>query len=214
MGPHPQTVTSLQPRVFNYSLDWRFLLPIAEPQKTCLLFEENADFSQTLEQVGLRVSQQLSFSELRDQKNESFQLLVMPFGLPAGWASPGREDRVQFYFSIRRFIDSGGHLLVGFNNALNLRASAQAIYRASTPGRIAGELRQAGFKSAKIYGAMPNLQIPEYLFDLDPRVIDFALRNRFRRKPAVLQALRVLAGTIGWKRISNFLPCYFAVAVA
>ena len=61
---------------------------------------------------------------------------------------------------------------------------------------------------------MPNLQIPEYLFDLDPRVIDFALRNRFRRKPAVLQALRLLAGTIGWKRISNFLPCYFAVAAA
>ena len=93
---------------------------MAEPQKTCLLFEENADFSQTLEQVGLRVSQQLSFSELRDHKNESFQLLVMPFGLPAGWGGPGREDRVQFYVSIQRFLDSGGHLLVGFNNALNL----------------------------------------------------------------------------------------------
>lgn len=214
MGLPPQTVTTPQPRVFHYSLDWRFLLPKAEPLKTCLLFEENADFSQTLEQVGLRVSQQLTFSALRDQKKESFQLLVMPFGLPAGWVGPGREDQIQFYVSIRGFIDSGGHLLVGFNNVLNLRATPQAPYRASTPSRIAGELGQAGFKSVKIYGAMPNLRIPQYLFDLDPRVIHYALGNRFRRKPAVLQALRLIAGTIGWKRISNFLPCYFAVAAA
>jgi hypothetical protein len=61
---------------------------------------------------------------------------------------------------------------------------------------------------------MTNLHIPEYVFDLDPRVIDFALRNRFRRKPAVLQALRLFARTVGLKSISNFLPCYFAVAAA
>src|SRR5512145_2432505 len=109
MGSHPQTATSPQPRVFNYSLDWRFLLPIVEPGKTCLLFEENADFSQTLEQVGLRGSQQLSLSELQDRKNDRFDLLVMPFGLPAGWIGAGREARVQFYFSLRRVIDSGGY---------------------------------------------------------------------------------------------------------
>jgi hypothetical protein len=76
------------------------------------------------------------------------------------------------------------------------------------------ELRQAGFRSARIYGAMPSLEIPEYIFDIDPRAIHFALRNRFRRKPTVLHALRLLSGAIGWKRISNFLPCYFAVAAA
>jgi hypothetical protein len=212
MGPHPQTATSPQPRVFSHSLDWRFLLPLVAPQKTCLLFEENEDFSQTLEQVGMGVSQQLSFSELSDHKNEGFHLLVMPFGLPAGRTGAGRESRVQFYFSIRRFLDSDGYLLAGFNGGLNLRPSSQSVYQASTPRRIAGELSQAGFKSVKIYGAMPTLQIPEYIFDLDPRAIDFALRNRFRRKPAVLQSLRLLAGIVGWKRFSDFLPCYFAVA--
>lgn len=210
----PQTATTPQPRDFHYSLDWRFLLPMEKSRKICILFEENADFSQTLEQVGIGDSQQISFTELRYHKNESFPLLVMPFGLPAGRVGPGREDRVQFYVSIRGFIDSGGHLLVGFNNVLNLRATPPALYRASTPSRITGELGQAGFKSVKIYGAMPNLRIPEYLFDLDPRVIHYALGNRFRRKPAVLQALRLIAGTIGWKRISNFLPCYFVVAAA
>ena len=68
--------------------------------------------------------------------------------------------------------------------------------------------------SVKMYGAMPDLRIPEYIFDLDPRALDFAARNRFRRKPAVLQGLRVLAATIGLQRITNFLPCYFAVATA
>ena len=210
----PPTVTSPQPRIFNYSLDWRFLLPLAEPQKICLLLEENPDFSQTLEQVGIRVSQQLSLSELRDHKTDPFHLLVMPFGLPAGWAGSRYEDRVEFYFSIRRSIESGGQLLVGFNNILNFRATPQNAYQTSTPRRLARELGQAGFKSVKMYGAMPTLRIPEYIFDLDPRALDFAMRNRFRRKPAVLQALRVLAATPGLQRITNFLPCYFAVAAA
>ena len=180
----PQTATSPQPRVFNYSLDWRFLLPLAEPQKICLLLEENLDFSQTLEQVGIRVSQQLSLSELRDRtKQHLFHLLVMPFGLPAGWAGSRHEDRVEFYFSIRRFLDSGGHLLVGFNNVLNFRAKSQNTYQTSTPRRLAGELGQAGFKSVKMYGAMPNLRIPEYIFDLDPRALDLRCAIAFGGGP-------------------------------
>lgn len=214
MGSQPQPVTSAPPRIFHYSLDWRFLLPAAEAQKTCLLFEENEDFRQTLEQVRLGVAQQISFSELRDRKDKSVQLLAMPFGLPAARVGRGQQDRVQFYVSLRRLIDSGGHLLVGFNNSLNLRANSRSLYRASSPRSMTDELRQAGFRSARIYGAMPSLEIPEYIFDIDPRAIHFALRNRFRRKPTVLHALRLLSGAIGWKRISNFLPCYFAVAAA
>jgi hypothetical protein len=212
MQPHPQHSTAPPPRVFNYSLDWRFLLPMADPKNVCLLFEENADFSQTLEQAGLHVSQKLSLSDLKDRKTNSFHSLVMPFGLPVGWTGARHKARVAFYFSVRRFIDSGGHLLVGFNNVLNWRVNSPPKYYPSTPRRIAAELKQAGFKSVKIFGAMPDLQIPEYIFDLDPRAIQFALQNRFRRKPAVLQALQFLSVTVGWKRASHLLPCYFAVA--
>ncbi len=214
MRLHPQTATASLPRVFNYSLDWRFLLPMADSKKVCLLFEENADFSQTLEQVGLRVSEKLSLSDLKHHKPHSFQVIVMPFGLSVGWAGTRHKDRVAFYFSVRRFIDSDGYLLVGFNNALNWRATSQTNYYSSTPRRIADELKQAGFNSVKMFGAMSNLQIPEYIFDLDPRAIQFAVQNRFRRKPSVLRVLRVLAGIIGWKHMSNFLPCYFAVVTA
>jgi hypothetical protein len=208
----PQTATTPLPRVFNYSLDWRFLLPLADPKKVCLLFEEDADFSQTLEQVGLHVSEKLSLSDLKYHKPHSFQVIVMPFGLSVGWAGARHKDHVAFYFSVRRFIDPDGYLLVGFNNALNWRATSQTNYYSSTPRRIADELKQAGFNSVKMFGAMSNLQIPEYIFDLDPRAIQFVLQNRFRRKPAILQVLRFLSGTVGWKRASHLLPCYFAVA--
>jgi hypothetical protein len=212
MGRYPGHATA-PPRVFNYSLDWRFLLPMVEPKKLCLLFEEDADFSQTLEQVGIDVSQKLSFSDLSGTKNDRFQHVVMPFGVPVGWAGAKQEDRIEFYFSVRRFIDSGGYLLVAFDNRLNWRFDLQTKYHSSTPRRIAGELKQAGFKSVKIFGAMPNLQIPEYIFDLDPQTIRFVLQNRFRHKPAILGLLRVLAGTMGWRRLANFLPCYFVVGV-
>jgi hypothetical protein len=211
---HPHPTTALPLRVFNYSLDWRFLLPLTDPRNICLLYEEDADFSQTLEQVGLHASQKLSLSDLRDPKADGFHSLVMPFGLPVSWAGARHEDRVKFYVSVRRFINSGGYLLVGFNNALNWRSKDQTRYHSSTPRQIADELKHAGFQSAKISGVMPNLAIPDYIFDLDSRTIQFALQNRFRRKPAVLRVLRILAQLVGWKRMSNFLPCYFAVATA
>jgi hypothetical protein len=214
MRSYPQTATASLPRVFNYSLDWRFLLPIADPQKVFLLYEEDADLGQTLERVGIHAAQRLSFADLGDRKHDNFPVIVMPFGLPIDGVRRRREDRVEFYRSVRRLIDSGGYVLVGFNNVLNLHPKPQTKYQPSTLRRTAEELKQAGFESVKIFGAMPNLKIPEYIFDLDSRAIQFALQNRFRRKPALSGALRVLAGTIGWKRMSNLLPCYFAVGTA
>lgn len=211
MGPHPGHATAPPPRVFNYSLDWRFLLPMADPKRVCLVFEDDADFSETLERVGIQAGQRLSLSDLQRPKNDSFQLLAMPFGLPTGWAGPSHKERVDFFFSVRRFLGPEGYLLVGFRNALNPFFRSQTSYCSSTPRGMAHELKQAGFKSVKFFGAMPDLQIPEYIFGLEPGGIQFALQNRFRRKPAFSGVLRALAGGIGWKGLSNFLPCYFAL---
>lgn len=212
MRPEPQTGTPPSPRVFNYSLDWRFLLPMVDLDKGYLLFEEEAEFGKALEQVGIHISQQLSFSDLNTRKNDRFPFLVLPFGLSAGWAGTNQKDRVEFYFSIGRYIDTGGYLLVGFNNALSWRTKSLVNYQSSTPRHITSELKQAGFKSVRVFGAMPDLQIPEYIFELEPQTIHFALQNRFRRKPVVAQSLQVLARIIGLKRLSHLLPCYFAVA--
>jgi hypothetical protein len=203
----------LSPRVFRYSLDWRFLLPMGKAEAVYFLLAEDEEFSQALKQVGMNGTQRLSLSDLGQTKAKEIQSLVIPFGLPTSWVNAKHEDQVEFYSSAQRLISSGGYLLVGFNNIWNVRGSSQIKYYASTPRRVAAQLKQAGFSYVKMFGAMPNLAIPEYIFDLDSRAIQFALHNRFRRKPAVFHALNSLAETVGFARLSNFLPCYFVVAV-
>ena len=214
MQPHRQDAHSLQQRVFHYSLDWRFLIPTAEAASIYVLFEPDADFSQTLERVGIPASNQLSFSDLEQSRNHYIQSLVLPFGLPLGLAMAKPEEQSAFYASCRHLIVAGGSFLVGFDSIWKWRANANSKYYSSTPRRIADQLHRAGFQSIKVFGALPNLTIPEYIFDLDSRAIHFALQNRFRRQPAVLKALRVLAGTIGLARFSNLMPSYFAVTTA
>jgi len=213
MQTHLQHVHSHQPQIFHYSLDWRFLLPMADQKDAYVLFDENADFRLALEEVGIRESNQLSFAEFRENKHSNISLLVMPFGLPMRWVGAKQKEQIEFYSASRRLIASGGYLLVGFNNAWYSRVSAPSKYYSCTPRRVAYQLKQAGFQSSKIFGAMPNLNIPEYLFDLESRAMYFALQYRFRRKPVVLKSLHALAATIGLARISNFLPCYFVVAM-
>jgi hypothetical protein len=199
---------SPQPRVFRHSLDWRFLLPMAEEKNAHILFEHDADFSQALAQVGIQPAQQLDFAEFRESKLSNLPLLVMPFGLPRG------AEPIEFFSAIRLQMAAGGTLLVGFKNAWYVRGRAASRYFSSTPRRLTYQLKQSGFSSPRMFGAMKNLSIPEYIFDLEPRAVYFALQYRFRRKPVLLTALRTLAGTIGPTRLSDFLPCYFAIANA
>ena len=69
-----QNIQPLAPRVYQYSLDWRFLLPIADSQKVHVVFEQNDEFSQALETLSprcrqvieLRTVQELSYREISD----------------------------------------------------------------------------------------------------------------------------------------------------
>ncbi|MGB8980323.1 MAG: hypothetical protein WCC12_00450 [Anaerolineales bacterium] len=201
------------PRVFNYSLDWRFLLPLTETGRSFVLFEQEADFSETLARAGMPASVQLSFPEIDRQEGQSAHSLVLPFGLPLRWVGAGQADQIGFYRSIRRLIEPGGYLLVGFETSWNFRSRRASKYHPSTPRRMTSLLEQAGFKSVKIFGAIPNLRIPEYIFELGSPAMQFALCRRFRRKPVLLSALQMLARTVGLARLSSFLPCCFAVAV-
>lgn len=213
MLPHTQDAPALlQSKVFQHSLDWRFLLPVTEPERVCLLLQENAEFDRTLAEVGLQPSQRLSLSQLQEQK-DGFHSFVMPFGLPVEWVESA-QDQAAFYARLRRLMSSDSYLLIGFANAWTIRPTSRTDYYASRPGQMIDYLKRAGFKHVKIFGVMPNLRIPEYIFDIESPAIRFALRNRFRRKPAILRALHLLAVTMGWRRIAEFLPCYFVLAVA
>ncbi|HSA99605.1 MAG TPA: hypothetical protein VLE49_03065 [Anaerolineales bacterium] len=212
MQPNVRSAHLPEPRVFQYSLDWRFLLPIADPARIHVAFEEAADFSETLERIGIPVSNQLSDSNLRVNERDNVHSFVLPFGLPIRWVSAQPADQIEFYRSIRHFICPGGYFLLGFRNSWSSHSATG--YHAATPDRVVAQLKQAGFHSIKMFGAMPNLSIPEYIFELSTQALYFTLQHRFRRKPVLLNMLQVLARTIGLARLSNFFPCYFAVATA
>ena len=156
-------------------------------------------------------SQLADYLEFKQIENNIYSL-VLPFGLPLRWVSANQAHQVEFFRSMRGFLDSSGYLLIGFNNSWNFRSTTQAKYHASTPRRIAYQLHQAGFKAIKVCGVMPNLRVPEYIFDLNAQAIHFALHHRFRRKPALLKFLQRFSAILGWTRIPAFLPAYFAVA--
>lgn len=208
-----QQIRSSQPRVFKYSLDWRFLLPIADAGKIRVVLEEDVDFSQTLGQVGIPISNQSSFSDLKQTGRDATESLALPFGLSAHWVNAQQEDQIEFYRSVRRLICPNGYFLIGFENFWKPRSNALLKYYPSTPRRVAYQLNQAGFRSIKFFGALPNLSNPEYIFALNDQAIHFALQHRFRRKPTLLNILRVVSYAISWSRVSAFLPGYFAVAV-
>jgi len=201
-----------QPLLFHHSLDWRFLLPLADPKRIRVLLEEEGDLSRALQQVEIQPSQGLTLSDLRQPPNSEFQAVVMPLGLPVRWVTARHDEQVEFLASVRRKISLGGCLLVGFNNVWNLKTNSSGKYYPSTPRRISAQLEKAGFPSIKVFGAIPNLRIPEYILDLDSRTLQFALQTRFRRKRLILRALRMLSATVGMGSLSNYLPSYFVVA--
>jgi hypothetical protein len=212
MQAHLQQIHPPPPRVFNYSLDWRFLLPVADAAKIHVVVEDDDDFSQTLERVGISIWNQSSFLDLTESERDNIQSFVLPFGLPVRWVGAQQEDQIEFYRSVRRSICTDGYFLLGFENSWNSRPTSQRQYHPSTPRRVAYRLSRAGFSSIKIFGALPNLRIPEYIFDLHAQAIHFTLQHRFRRKPIMRNALEALSHMISPTHIAKFLPCYFAVA--
>ncbi len=197
-------------RIFQYSLDWRFLLPISDPAKIHVAFENETDFRETLDRIGIPASNQISLSSLKQAERNDTCSFVLPFGLPARWVSAQQKEQIEFYRFIRNMICPGGYFLLGFDNSWTPRSKTQ--YHPSTPRRVSYQLNQAGFESVKIFGAMPNLRIPEYIFDLNVQAMHFALQHRFRRKPVLLNMLQMAVRTVGLARVSNFFPCYFVIA--
>lgn len=176
-----------------------------------MIAEDEPALGEALEQVGIPISNFVSFSEIGQSGRNQSRALVLPFGLPVRWVAENHADQTEFYRSLGRLLEPGGSLLIGFQNARNSDPTTPARYHPSSPHLVADRLGQAGFQGIKVFGAMPDLNIPEYIFDLRRRAIYFAMQQRFRRKRAVVMCLKVLGSTIGWRRIAEFLPCYFAV---
>src|ERR1044071_17217 len=142
MQSDQQRIHQSQPRVFNYSLDWRFLLPISKVDKIFVFLQDDYDFSQTLEQIGIPATNQLSFLEIEQKEKKESASFVLPFGLPVRWVGKEQTDQIEFFRSMRKLIGEGGNLLVGFNNSLNDRSSPQTKYHSSTHRRVISQLQK------------------------------------------------------------------------
>jgi hypothetical protein len=210
MRTNVKIIDPAEPRVFRYSLDWRFWLPVSDPAKIQVAFEPDPDFSETLCHIGIPVSNQLCDPGLTADRRSAMQAFVFPFGLPVRWVSARPRDQIRFYRSVREQIGPGGYFMLGFGNSRALRFDA--AYHASTSARAADRLNQAGFKAIRVLGAMPDLRVPEYIFELDARSVRFVLLHRFRRKSVLLNMLKILMRTVGLIHMSGFLPCYYVLA--
>src|SRR6266542_1934141 len=117
MQSDQQRIHQSQPRVFNYSLDWRFLLPLSNADKIFVFLEDDSDLIQTLEQIGVPVSNQLSFLNIEQKEKKDSASFVLPFGLPVRWVGRDQTDHIEFFRSMRKLMDDNGNLLVRLANS-------------------------------------------------------------------------------------------------
>src|SRR5215207_3948999 len=94
MQTQPQPALSSPPRVFQYSLDWRFLLPISDSAKIRVVAEEDRELGEALDQIGISVFNPLSTADIK-QIETSIYSLVLPFGLPVRWVGANQQDQVE-----------------------------------------------------------------------------------------------------------------------
>lgn len=204
MQPKYQSDTSFQISLPASSVDWRFLLPITESSRVLIIGGEHDDFTELFGKIGVSAITWLHGSlPAKDENNSeqgkfdavenlvaqsfppmSFDFVVIPFGFPGDKLT----HEVDVYQMIRRLIRPDGMMLIGFSNTLGLfRQGFRSDSFYSTPWCMMHKLRLAGYSQIDFYGAMPNLDTPEFIFPLKAQLLSFTLQHRYRYKlPAML----------------------------
>ena len=220
-----QSSESFQPTLPEFGMDWRFLLPVIEGRRVLVIGGEHDDFSSLFVQLGASEvtflpavvenpsangeqgkHDTMSGLSARSFPPSSFDIVAVPFGFCSG------KSNFNFYRVVRLLIRPGGTFLIGFSNIFFGRRRLSSIFNnSSTPWRIIRELRQVGYSRVDVYGAMPNLDAPEYILPLKPQLLGFTLQHRYRYKFSK-SLLYVLSRRVTASVISNFLSYYFAVA--
>lgn len=106
----------------------------------------------------------------------------------------------------------GGALYVGFSGRWAFRRLPRGEREGFTPEQVRRWLRQAGYSSFSVYGAIPNHQTPLYLFPLEGAVLGFVLRRHLKKlRPAWLREGLARPGIARWGQA--WLPGYSIVGV-
>jgi|CXWL01.1.fsa_nt_gi hypothetical protein len=213
------------------SADWRFFLPISAGSNVLLVTNHGEDIARYFEKLGIRTTIYNNDSstgpdvEFTKQKSADFEnefsppgghslfdVVAIPHGFPEYLLSRGETPQIDVYQKIKQALNPRGALLIGFSNSLRLgRAARPFVNFYATPQGMIGLLRKAGYPSVEIYGAIPDLNVPDYIFSLNKHEIGFVLEHRYRYKiPA--WALKLLTTSFVAGSLSGFFPFYYAVA--
>ncbi len=186
MQPKYRSEISFQRSLPNSSADWRFLLPITESSRVLIIGGEHDDFTELFGKMGVSAVTWLRGLLPADSENNNknsgqskFDIVAIPFG----FRSDKLTHEVDVHQMIRQLMRPGGTILIGFSNRLGLfRRGFQSNSYYSTPWRMIHKLRLAGYSQIDLYGAMPNLETPEYIFPLRTQLLSFTLQHRYRYK--------------------------------
>lgn len=186
---------------FQYSLDWRFFLPISNASRVLYIGaggEEVRSFFQRLNVHGVFHLERNLLDEIQlfFASGSRFDVISIPYdGFPP-----------QVYIEIKKILRPGGSLLLGFSNYYRARDEhAISIFE------VRSLLKTAGFSRVKYYGVLPDQRAPEYIFPLDLRSARFVLRHRYRRRMK-FWLLQTLSLSPFLFVLLYFLPAYYVVA--
>ncbi len=176
------------------SQDWRFLLPIPEGGEALLLCRSREELPPAFSRLGIRTvacfadpralipsgrppgdGVVLASASALPFPPQTFDLVLAPRGMPLPsqrWPEAAR--------ALLRLLRPGGALLLGFSGRFRFRGAASGEMSAS-PRRVVDILRRVGYTNPELYGVMPDLDVPEYIFPFSPYALAFVLRSRYRR---------------------------------
>jgi len=219
------------------SLDWRFFLPITPEIKILIVGHECENIYQHFLRLGIASvyyctdnmqlpvvdsgtgkdqQSRMTFAELelRSDLLSFFDVVVFPHGLVQMEFSNSKVRQPPEFHFVKKFMRSGGVLLVSFANGLFFKQKKlQSGYYYSYVWKMKSMLKKNGYDLTSIYGAIPDQFVPEYIFPLTIHSIGFILRSRYKDKiPSLL--LPCLTNSVLTKIIANFFPAYFIVATA
>ena len=219
----------------DFSVDWRFLLPVRPGCRMLVLSEGGGDFARYFAALEMTVivwridaPERAAGKPHQDSDRPqdsvlfrlpdppflpgSFDMVAIPFGIPQRLL-PEAGGISGFQRSLSRLLRPGGRLLMGFVNPRSLRRPRLAGQSVFLPGRLKAELEGAGLRVLSLYGVAPDLLKPAYILPLRERSFRFFLQHRFSGKPAG-RLFGMLPGSMTSAFLSRFLPCYFVVASA
>ncbi len=220
--------TASHPR---YSPDWRFLPGLPGEGKTLIIAKGQENFTASSSVVynppadqKQRRNQSAQFTDpsvlLQEdlQKTsfppDSFDLVALPYGFPGEQTGAGQKLRFEYCCAAYRLTKPGGALYMGFAN----RWSFKRIYKEHflynsrlSPRRISRLLRSAGYTSVTFYGAIPDHNIPRYIFPLKTNTVGFVVQRHYGRKlPGFLASF--LSKHFIALAFQYLLPSYLVVA--